>query len=98
MSLGSTMKQNPLLWLGIAYLSGTSAFGPLRRYLQTVSVLEGTVLYDGAGKLPMIKMEASENSHTTATNTSPTPGKSPMVCFLRNASGKQVLNRILSSV
>ncbi|KAL1257671.1 hypothetical protein QQF64_010915 [Cirrhinus molitorella] len=64
MSLGSTMKQNPLLWPGIAYPSGTSPFGPLRRYSQTVSVLEGTVLHDGAGRLPTLTMEASEKRAT----------------------------------
>lgn len=69
MSLGSTMKQDPLLWLGIAYPSGTSPFGPLRRYSQTVSVLEGTVLHDGAGRLPTLKMEASEKRATQQQQT-----------------------------
>ncbi|XDV43010.1 hypothetical protein PO909_011562 [Leuciscus waleckii] len=69
MSLGSTMKQNPLLWSGIVYPSGTSPFGPLRRYSQTVSTLESTMLHDGAGRLPTLKMVASEKRATQQHQT-----------------------------
>lgn len=55
MSQGSTMKQNPLLWPGIASPSGTSPFGPLRCYSQTVPVLESTVLHDRAGRVANVK-------------------------------------------
>lgn len=96
MSQGSTMKQNPLLWPGIAYPSGTSPFGPLRCYSQTVPVLESAVPHDTAGRVASVNGGGTRKRKLN--NGTQHKGKAPMVCLLRIVSGKQVLNRILSSV